>query len=45
MIRDMDVKDRYVTVTLKISGKGKRNLKYVLQQVTIMNYGCKRVSE
>ena len=45
MIRDMDVNDRYVTVLLKVSGKDKRNLKYVLRQVTIINYGCKRVSE
>ena len=45
MIRDMDVNGRYVTVMLKVPGKVKSNLKYVLQQVTIMNYGCKRVSE
>ena len=31
MIRDMDGNDRYVTVMLKVSGKDKRNLKYVLQ--------------
>ena len=45
MIRDMDVKDRYVTVMLKVPGKDKRNLMHVLQQVTIMNYRCKRVPE
>ena len=42
MIRDIDVNDRYVTVLLKGSGKDKKNLKYVLQQVTIMGYEYKK---
>ena len=37
--------DRYVTIVLKVSGEDKRNPKYVVKLVIIMDYKCEMVSE